>query len=104
MNSTSEDTGDKLSLDPDVMDNRTLGAMLAASASLAFLIVLVVFVALSGNNPGARVRFGLFLCVPPALCAFVLLKATNLVASRWGAVLVYVALFGLTLFIQAYAH
>lgn len=104
MNSTSEDTGEKLSLDPHAMTSRTLGAILALSASLAFSIVLVIFVALSGNNPSARVRFGLFLCVLPALCAYLLLRLTNLFVSRWGAVLVYFALLVLTLFIQAYAH
>ena len=106
MNSTSQDPGQKLSLSsgPNAMNNRTLYVTLGASASLGFLFVLALYVALSGRSPGPRVPYGIFMSLLPAFGAFVVLKLTNLFVSWWGAVIVYLALFVLTLFIQAYAR
>jgi hypothetical protein len=89
---------------PNALDNRTLIATLAMSTSLGFLFVLVLYMALSGRSPGPRVPYGVFVSVLPALGAFVVLKLTNLFVSWWGAVIVYLALFVLGLFIQAFAR
>jgi hypothetical protein len=89
---------------PNALDNRTLIATLAVSTSLGFLFVLLLYMALSGRSPGPRVPYGVFVSVLPALGAFVVLKLTNLLVSWWGAVVVYLALFVLGLFIQAFAR
>ena len=86
------------------MDNKTLIVALAASTSLGFLFVLLLYMALSGRSPGPRVPYGVFVSVLPALGTFVVLKLTNLFVSWWGAVIVYLALFVLGLFIQAFAR
>lgn len=89
---------------PNALDNRTLIATLAVSTSLGFVFVLLLYVALSGHSPGPRVHYGVFFSVLPALVAFMVLKLTNLFVNWWGAVIVYLALFVLGLFIQAYAR
>ena len=106
MNSTSQNPRRKapLSSGPYAMDNRTLIATLGASTSLGFLFVLLLYMALSGRSPGPRVPYGVFVSVLPALGAFVVLKLTNIFVSWWGAVIVYLALFVLGLFIQAFAR
>jgi hypothetical protein len=106
MNSTSQSQRPKfpLSTGPNAMNNRTLIATLAASTSLGFLFVLLLYVALSGRSPGPRVPYGVFVSVLPALGAFVVLKLTNVFVSWWGAVIVYLGLFLLALFIQAFVR
>ena len=107
MNSTSQSPGRRFSLGsgPNAMNDKTLIATLATSASIALVFVLLLYVVLSGRNPtGPRLTFGIFVSVLPALGAYVVLKLTNLFVSWWGAVIVYLALFVLGLFIQAYAR
>src|SRR5215216_4771897 len=103
MNSTSQNPGQKFPFDsgPNAIDNKTLIATLAVSTSLGFVFVLLLYVALSGRSPGPRVPYGVFVSVLPAVGAFVVLRLTNLFVSWWGAVIVYLALFVLGLFIQA---
>jgi hypothetical protein len=85
------------------MNNRTLGVTLAISAAVAFVFTLLLYTWLSGRSPGPRLAFGIFVSVLPALCAFVVLKLTNIFVSWWGAVIVYFSLFVLVLIIQAFS-
>jgi len=69
------------------------------------MFTLLLYALLSGRHPtGPRLTFGIFVSVLPAVCAYVVLKLTNLFVSWWGAVIVYLALFVLGLFIQAFAR
>ena len=86
------------------MNNKTLYATLAAAATLGFVVVLIVYVALSGRSPGPRVGYGIFVSLLPALAAIGVLKITNAFASRKGAVIVYVAFFVLVLILQAFGR
>ena len=105
MNSTSQNPGQRLPLSSGPIDKKTLIATLATSACIALMFTLLLYAFLSGRNPtGPRLAFGFFVSVLPAVGAYVVLKLTNLFVSWWGAVLVYLALFVLGLFIQAYAR
>ena len=103
MNSTSHNPGRKFpfSSGPNAINNRTLYATLAASASLAFLFTLLLYYALSGRNPGPRLAYGFFVSVLPALGVLLVLKLTRALVSWRGAVFIYVVFFVLVLIIQA---
>ena len=110
MNPTSQNPEQEfpLSSEPNTMNNKTLIATLATSASIAFMFTLLLYVLLSDRNPisalSPRLPYALFVSVMPAMGAYALLKLTNLFISWWGAVIVYLALFVLGLFIQAFAR
>ena len=83
------------------MDDKTLLVTLAASTALAFVFILILYVALSGRNPLPRVAYGVLMSVLPAFGAYVVLRITNIFISRRGAVVVYVAFFVLVVIVQA---
>jgi hypothetical protein len=73
---------------------------LAVSAAVAFTCTLLLYYWLSrGLNPMARVHYGFFVSVLPAVGALVVLKLTKLAVSWKGVVLVYILLF-ILIFIQ----
>jgi hypothetical protein len=83
------------------MDNRTLYLTLVASAVLGLMFILILYVAVFGGDPVARVPFGLLISVPPALGALLVVKLTRVFDSWRGAFIVYLALFALAAIIQA---
>ncbi len=99
MNSTSQTPDTKFSLgsEPNV---RTLYLTLIASAVIALLITLLVYV-LRGGDPSNRWEFGIFMSLLPALGAFVFLRLTKRFVSWQGVALVYFVLFVLVILIQA---
>lgn len=100
MNSTSQTPEHRFSLGsgPNA-HNKMLYLTLAASASLAFLFILVLYLR-SGNPLSSRVPFGIFMSLLPAFGAFLVLKLTKLLASWRSAVVIYVVLFVLLVLIQ----
>ena len=102
MNSTSQSSG--YSSGPNAIDGKTLLMTLLASTALGYLSVLAIYVVAFGQNPGARLGYGLLVSVLPAVGAYVVLKLTNLFISWRGAVIVYVAFFVLVVFVQAFAR
>ena len=86
------------------MDNRSLYLTLAASACVAFLVILVLYVSVFRLDPLARAPYGFFMSVLPALGALLVVKLTRVFVSWRGAVTVYAILFVLTLFIQGFAR
>lgn len=106
MNSTSQSPGQKLSLGsgPNALNNKTLIATLVACTSVGLLFVLLLYVALTGRNPSARLGYGIFVSLLPALGAYVVLRLTNVFVAWWGAVVVYFSLFVLIAIFQAYAR
>lgn len=99
MNSTSQSP--RFSSGPNAMDDKTLLVTLAVSTALAFVFILILYVALSGRNPIPRVAYGVLMSVLPAFGAYVVLRITNIFISRRGAVIVYIAFFVLAVIVQA---
>ena len=83
------------------MDGKTLRVTLAASTALAFVFILILYVALSGRSPIPRVAYGILMSVLPALGAYAVLRITNIFISRRGAVVVYVVFFVLVVIVHA---
>jgi len=108
MNSTSHTPARKFPFGsgPNAMNNTTLYLTLVASAALGLLFILVFYASRPGNpNPvSSRVPYGVFMSLLPAVCALPVVKLTRIFVSWWGAVIVYVGLFVLTLIVQAYGR
>jgi hypothetical protein len=83
------------------MNNATLYLTLALSATLGFVVILVIYAAVFGLNPASRWGYGLLISVPPALGALLVIKLTRVFDSWRGAFVVYLALFVLAVLIQA---
>jgi hypothetical protein len=105
MNPTSQNPESKFpfSSGPS-MDNRTLYLTLAVSASLGFVLILVLYAVAFGLNPASRWGYGLLVSVPPALGALLVVKLTRVFESWRGAVIVYSALFVLAVIMQAFGR
>lgn len=86
------------------MDNRTLYWTLVGSTALAIIGVLITYAAVFGKNPINRIGYGLLVSVPPALGTLIVVKLTRVFESWLGAVIIYLALFALALFIQAFGR
>ena len=104
MNSTSDtpafDSG------PNAMNNKTLYLTLVASAVAGLLVILAIYSSRPGNpNPiSSRLPYGVFMCVLPAILALGVVKLTRVFVTWWSAVVVYAALFVLTLVVQNYGR
>lgn len=99
MNPTSQSP--RFSSGPNAIDEKTLRVTLVVSTALAFVFILILYVALSGRSPIPRVSYGILMSVLPAFGAYVVLRITNIFISRRGAVIVYVAFFVLALIVHA---
>jgi len=108
MNSTSDTPARKFpfGFGPNAMNNTTLYITLAASVAAGLLFILVFYSSRPGNpNPiASRLPYGIFMSVLPALFALVVIKLTRIFVAWWGAVVVYLALFCLTVIFQTYAR
>ena len=84
--------------------NKSAHLTLAACTAACFLLVLALYMALSGRSPANRIGYAIFVSAAPAIGSLVVIKIMRRLFSWLDALLLYLGLFTLVVILQAVAR